>query len=298
MRTFYQILIILFIIFSFLIIKDDPNSILNSISSYLNKKEERVEIKTENKEALPLEAKINTPGPLEVLGDFLVNNNSKLIKDNIIKISNKYRELNGDLNNLKENNRLDLSAEKKLKDMFDNQYFEHISFEKIGVGELGDQVGYEYILIGENLALGNFKDDLALVDAWMASPGHKENILNKNYTEIGVAVGKGKFNGKNVWMAVQHFGTPREVCPIIDKILYGSIDINQRKIEEIEIELLLRKDKIDERELFEGNTLSEQIDYYNNLVNYHNNLLDKIKKEIEIYNKQIQSFNSCLSNYK
>jgi uncharacterized protein YkwD len=49
---------------------------------------------------------------------------------------------------------------------------------EVGVGDLSKEVGYGYILIGENLALGNFKDEESWWKAWMDSPGHRANIFN------------------------------------------------------------------------------------------------------------------------
>src|SRR6185369_15716694 len=115
---------------------------------------------------------------------------------------------------LKENALLDKAAKKKLDDMFAQQYFEHINPQGKGPSDLAKSVGYDYIAIGENLALGNFKNDAELVQAWMDSPGHRANILNKQYTEIGVAVGQGTYEGKKTWLAVQEFGRPTSSCPV------------------------------------------------------------------------------------
>jgi uncharacterized protein YkwD len=295
MKTFYQILIIIFILFSLFILRDDVKSVLNNISSRLDIDVSEVTNIKNNKE-IQLEGKTETPGALRVLDNYINDDNTKLSKDNVIVLTNKARNENGQLPSLLENNKLNLSAQKKLQDMFNGQYFEHISPSNVSVGDLGDQVGYEYILIGENLALGNFEDDLALVDAWMASPGHRANILNGNYTEIGVAVGKGVYEGKNVWMAVQHFGAPKSVCPTVDKVLQGIIGLNQDKIVEMEQELDIRREKIDEKVLYEGSTYFEQVEKYNSLVNIYNNLIKETKEKIDEYNNQIRTFNSCISS--
>lgn len=295
MKTFYQILIIIFILFSLFILRDDVKTVFNNISSRFGSDINEVTNIKDNKE-IQLEGKAETPGALRVLDNYLNDNNTKLSKDNVIVLTNKARSENGQLLPLLENNKLNLSAQRKLQDMFNSQYFEHISPSNVSVGDLGDQVGYEYILIGENLALGNFENDLALVDAWMASPGHRANILNSHYTEIGVAVGKGVYEGKNVWMAVQHFGTPKSVCPTVDKVLQGIIGLNQDKIVEMEQELDVRKEKIDERVLYEGSTYFEQVEKYNSLVNIYNNLIKETKEKIDEYNNQIRTFNSCISS--
>ena len=294
MKIFYQIFIILFIALSLFIVKDDVISVLENVSSYFDKNIKSPIIKlTEKEEILP--SKVDMPGALRVVDSFInINSNIKLSKDNIILLTNKYRKENGNLTILKENQKLDLSAEKKLQDMFRNQYFEHISSTGAGVGDLGEEVSYEYILIGENLAMGNFKNDQSLVDAWMASVGHRANILNEHYTEIGVAVDKGNFENKNIWMAVQHFGTPKSICPIINQVLFGVIGLNQNQIKEMEDDLVLRLDMIEKKVLYEGDTYYEQINKYNNLVTIYNKLITDTKQKIDDYNNQIRAFNLCV----
>jgi len=235
-------------------------------------------------------------GPLKVINNLISNNSEiKLSKENIINITNQNRKENGDLSALAENSKLDFSAEKKVQDMFTKQYFEHTSPDGIGVGDLGTQVGYDYIIIGENLALGNFKDDKALVDAWMASPGHRANILNKRYTEIGVAVAKGQYEGKEVWIAVQHFGLPKSACPSIDEGLHQIINFNQDKAKTLSSELSTLRANIDKGTIYEGKTISEQIDIYNFKISDYNELISEIKTKITQYNNQVNAFNSCIS---
>lgn len=272
--------------------KNNILSFKNNIQSYLFEEDYKINnFETEN---IPIVNKINLSGALRGTVDTITNNNVKLSKENIILLTNEYRKENGNLAPLGENEKLNLSAQKKLEDMFNGQYFEHISPNGEGVSDLSKEAGYEYILIGENLAMGNFRDDMALMDAWMASPGHRANILNENYVEVGIALGKGVFDGNNVWMAVSHFGTPLSVCPPIDGVLYGVINTNQKEIDKMEEDLNIRKKKIEGGFLYEGNTVSEQIKKYNELVNIYNYLLKKVKEEINKYNAQVNVFNNCV----
>src|SRR3989344_4089272 len=98
-----------------------------------------------------------------------------------IKATNAARASNG-LPPLVENSKLDTAARAKVADMFELQYFEHVSPTGRNVSNLVKDVQYEFIAVGENLALGNYKDDQDLVTAWMNSPGHRANILNSRYT--------------------------------------------------------------------------------------------------------------------
>lgn len=64
--------------------------------------------------------------------------------------------------------------------------------------------GYEYTYLGENIAFG-YGDAASVMDAWMSSAGHRANILDANYTEIGVTV---KYNPEGVPYYTQVFGRP------------------------------------------------------------------------------------------
>jgi uncharacterized protein YkwD len=295
-KIYYQIIIIIGVILSLYLLRGEVYSVLEKVSSYLNKNIKSPIITLSEKEKI-LPGKVDTPGALRVVTNLLKPDSSiKLSKTNIIALTNKYRKENGNLKALTENPKLDASAEKKLNDMFANQYFEHESPSGKGVANLGEEAGYEYILIGENLAMGNFKDDIALMNAWEESEGHRENILNTHYTEIGVAVGKGKFEGRDIWMAVQHFGTPRSICPLIDSVLYEEITANQNKLNDLESDLSLRLEMINKGVTYKGNTHFEQIDIYNNLLIPYNNLIEITKEKINNYNNQIHAYNLCLQN--
>lgn len=194
------------------------------------------------------------------------------------------------------NPQLDNAAKAKLKDMFAQQYFEHISPQGKGPADLARAAGYNYIIIGENLALGNFKDDESLVTAWMNSPGHRANILNKKYTQIGIAVGQGVYEGRNVWMAVQEFGRPMNDCPAIDKNLKIRIDLLSKDLAEAESALNQKKRELESlspqsREEYEAYNL--EVKKYNDLVHIYNNRLDEAKQLTAQYNSQIKIFNAC-----
>jgi hypothetical protein len=294
MKIFQKIFIGIILILTIYIIINDIDYLKNKVSSLFLKKNEINLINNFGDKIQLLPAKIITPGALEIINSLWTNDKIILSNNNIINITNQFRKENNIENILQENNKLNLSAQKKLEDMFINQYFEHESPNGISISDIGDMVNYEYILIGENLAMGNFKDDLSLVKAWMDSPGHRANILNNNYHEIGVATTKGMYKGKEIWMAVTHFGTSKEYCPHIDKVLFGLITINQNQINEMEADFKIRLDRINRGILYKGKTQNEQIRIYNDLVNYYNNLLVETKKKIESYNQQVKLFNTCL----
>jgi len=173
---------------------------------------------------------IFTPPPLRAEKEA---QKSLLTQEGIILHTNAERAKNG-LPALKESLILDVSAQVKVENMFKNQYFAHDSPAGLGVGDLAESAGYDFLIIGENLALGNFENDQALVQAWMDSPGHRANILNANYQEIGVSVKVGIFEGKTTWLAVQHFGKPVSACPEPSAALKAEIKNSQNQLAEIE----------------------------------------------------------------
>jgi hypothetical protein len=131
----------------------------------------------------------------------------------------------------------------------------------------------------------------------MASPGHRANILNNKYTEIGVAVGHGMYQGRDTWIAVQHFGAPKSSCPSINEIIRGSIKILENNIKSMDSDLATRKQRIDSGVVYEGKTPNEQVTEYNNLVVTYNDSIKQLKEKIDSYNASVKAFNSCLSSY-
>lgn len=158
---------------------------------------------------------------------------TELSPDGIIQYTNVER-LKGGLGTVKINSRLSASAGNKLQDIFKQQYFEHLSPSGLGVSDLAKQAGYDYVIVGENLALGSFGSNQALIAAWMASPGHRANIMDPRYQDIGVAVGRGMFQGSMQWVAVQHFGKPLAACVHLDPTLKANIELNKNVLIELE----------------------------------------------------------------
>lgn len=70
-------------------------------------------------------------------------------------------------------------------------------------------VGYEFWACGENVAY-NFADPEAVMAGWMESPGHRQNILNENFCELGVGLA---YSNTNAPYWTQNFGRPVSICP-------------------------------------------------------------------------------------
>lgn len=132
---------------------------------------------------------------------------SEISQQDLIKLTNEQRKNNG-LPPLVENPSLNKAAEEKAKNMFAENYWAHYSPSGKSPWDFISNSGYKYSYAGENLAR-NFYTSRDVVDAWMASKmGHKENILNNKYTEIGMAVMEGTLDGQKTILVVQEFGTP------------------------------------------------------------------------------------------
>lgn len=103
---------------------------------------------------------------------------------------------------------LEEAARLKAEDMAARGYFAHQSPEGWAPWHWLEVAGYGYVRAGENLAV-NFDDSDDVVDAWMGSPTHRANIVKGAYTEIGVGMARGRYDGKNAIYVAQFFGTPQ-----------------------------------------------------------------------------------------
>lgn len=234
---------------------------------------------------------IFSPPPLNIGG----RENSVVLKESkIVAQTNIQRYNNGMLPPLFENAKLNAAAKAKAEDMFKKQYFEHISPGGVGPGELVKNFGYDYIVTGENLILGNFADEKEVVQRWMDSPGHRANILNNRFSEIGVALVKGSYKGEIVWIGVQEFGLHISACSQPSVSLKNQIDANKSQLDQLSLQIDAKK-----REIENTNPKSSQynvlVDEYNSLVAAYNPLNQETKNLIAQYNSQVNVFNQCVA---
>lgn len=110
---------------------------------------------------------------------------------------------------LAERPELDRAAQAHAEDMLARGYFEHASPEGRTVRERSLAYGYRWRAVGENIALGQLTVD-EVMDSWMKSPEHRENILDPEYRDLGVglALGESRKGFRILW--VQTFGRRRE----------------------------------------------------------------------------------------
>lgn len=130
------------------------------------------------------------------------------------------------------NHLLQKAAELKVNDMIAREYFSHDTPDGKSPWYFLSQAGYKYKHAGENLAI-NFFESSKVEKAWMNSPGHRENILKREYTQVGTAVARGMYEGQETVFIVQFFGKPVENFSTIKnsiKSKTATIPINEKKI--------------------------------------------------------------------
>src|SRR6185369_1763794 len=130
-----------------------------------------------------------------------------ITRDSVITQMNRVRREAG-LGPLREDVRLDSAAEDRMKDMEDQSYWAHVSPDGRTPFVWLKPHGYNYSNAGENLAYG-FETAEVLMDSWMESPGHRENILSPLYQDCGVAIIDGSTKGRGTGRSiVVMFGRP------------------------------------------------------------------------------------------
>ena len=117
------------------------------------------------------------------------------LEEQVVKLCNAERAKHG-LKPLTLNWQVARVARYKSDDMRDRAYFDHTSPTYGTPFDMLRQFNVSYQTAGENIAKGQ-KTAQAVVTAWMNSPGHRQNILNGNFTEIGVGYSTG--SGGTYW---------------------------------------------------------------------------------------------------
>jgi len=287
-KIFVFIILLFTLIFIFFLIKDNriPEINLKNFSNL--EKTITANILEEIKKS------VSSPPPLINLEKEV---NSFLTSNGVLKYTNIQRHETEALPPLAQDDKLNEIAMKRLEDMFSGQYFEHISPQGIGASDIAKEIGYKYISIGENIALGNFKDDQIIVQAWMDSPGHRANILNNRYTEIGLAVKKGIYENDEVWIGVQIFALPLSACPQPSKILENSITDIQNQITALQNSAEILQKEIESTNPVSKNQIklyNQKVNDYNKIINQINDLIAEQKEIISKYNNQVDLLNKCV----
>lgn len=134
--------------------------------------------------ANPQVANPNLIYPGDVLTIPSINGDVLSFEKEVVRLVNNVRAQNG-LMPLTENWQLSRVARYKSQDMHDKKYFSHTSPTYGSPFDMIRNFNIKFNYAGENIAMG-YTTPAAVVDGWMNSSGHRANILNKNFTQIGV----------------------------------------------------------------------------------------------------------------
>lgn len=127
-----------------------------------------------------------------------------IMKEELLLLVNNVREEKG-LSILSNNKELDKIAQIHSNGQFKCKKMSHSGCpsypgDKETLRERVDSTDYNWRRIGENVAYG-YRNSKNVFDAWMRSPGHRENILNPNFQDIGIGI-KGQFLNDIYWTQV------------------------------------------------------------------------------------------------
>lgn len=151
----------------------------------------------------------------------------------LIELTNIERQKKG-LSPVIENEALDKAAKLKAANMFAENYWAHFAPSGKTPWDFILGSGYKFTYAGENLAKNFYKSD-DVVSAWMASPTHRDNLLNSKYQDIGIAVVEGTLNGQKTTLVVQEFGSTQNLvgAPVVDvqgkQIALAKDDYNNKR---------------------------------------------------------------------
>jgi uncharacterized protein YkwD len=152
----------------------------------------------------PVEHSVTNTGGHPVTGSVLAYATDININD-LLNQTNQERAANG-LPALHLDQRLDSSAQMKAGNMFSEDYWAHVSPSGIQPWYWFTKAGYPYSYAGENLAK-DFDTTAGVMAGWMNSPGHRANILNTHYVDVGFAVENGTLQGSQTTLVVAHYGS-------------------------------------------------------------------------------------------
>ncbi|AKM81390.1 MAG: hypothetical protein UT13_C0001G0428 [Candidatus Pacebacteria bacterium GW2011_GWF2_38_9] len=144
------------------------------------------------------------------LTDKVLGFSSNISTSDLLDKTNQERQRLG-LSKLVLNEELNQAALAKAQDMFNDQYWAHVAPDGKQAWDFIKETDYSYKYAGENLAR-DFNTSDEVVEAWIASPSHYENLTNKDFTQMGLAIVNGNLKGFNTTLVVQLFAVPSSVA--------------------------------------------------------------------------------------
>jgi uncharacterized protein YkwD len=217
--------------------------------------------------------------------------------DNVLYYTNLERTKRG-LKPLRFSSKLTRSANAKAADMFAYQYFAHESPSdpKKIFGYFIDEQHYNFARVSENLAMGDFATAKDVVTAWMDSPSHRANILLPTYRDVGASVQKGSIHGSQVLLIIEHFGTPKNSCPLVSQEVYEHLKTIENDADAAKKIATDLETKINQSTQISSSELDELIGLYNAAIRSYNSLVAQFKTLSADYNTQTQKYNECIQS--
>lgn len=152
-----------------------------------------------------------------VLGTF-----SDISTQQLLVLTNEKRQETGTAP-LTINDNLSQAAANKASDMFGKNYWAHNAPDGTSPWVFIKGAGYNYVYAGENLARG-FNNAPEVINAWMASPEHKKNMLSSSYQHVGFSVSTGKLNGEDTVLIVEMLGSTNYAPPVVAEKVEKPVD--------------------------------------------------------------------------
>lgn len=128
-----------------------------------------------------------------------------VLPDDVVIESNKARAKEG-LQLLVPSEALMAAAQARAEDMARSGFFAHKGADGSSPWRWVKDQGYSFSRAAENLAV-NYEDADGVVAGWLASPGHRANLLDGRLEEIGIGVADGMHKGERATYVVQYLAT-------------------------------------------------------------------------------------------
>jgi len=130
---------------------------------------------------------------------------TSLTPQQVVMATNDVRQAQG-LTLLAEDSALSRAAQARARDMAQRNYFSHRDPEGEYVWPSVRKQGYAFTRVAENIAV-NYESADAVLKGWLDSSGHRANIMDDRFRDIGVGVAEGVYKGDSAYYVVQIFGT-------------------------------------------------------------------------------------------
>lgn len=195
--------------------------------------------------------------------------------ENLLKSHNEYRR-SMNLGELRLSSLLNISAQKKADAMLSNSCWSHYCPPGKSPWEFFDEASYSYIYAGENLAEGFYRMD-SLMQAWINSKTHRDNMEKPEFAEVGFAIVNGSYlNNPNNILVVVHFGArvDSSILPQENPILEIVSPNNNSTLDSSSVDLSGKAEGIDTVRVFNNNVLQGNASISGGIFTYRLNLTE------------------------